>query len=111
MNRILLAGVGAALSLSAIAETEAPEKAALCSACHGAAGAKPILPEYPILAGQYANYLAHVLHDYKSGARKNPVMNAQAGTLSDQEIKALSQYYSMQESPLYTPRIPEHKAR
>ena len=75
---------------------------ATCAACHGEGGTKPILPTYPILAGQYANYLEHTLHDYKSGARKNAVMNGQAAGLSDKEIKALSHYFSKQAGPLHT---------
>lgn len=111
MKRILLAGIGAVLSLSVAAETAVPEKATVCAACHGQGGAKPILPDYPVLAGQYANYLAQALHQYKDGKRKNPVMAAQSATLSDDEIKALAQYFSEQPSTLYTPRIPEHKAK
>ncbi|WP_420467402.1 c-type cytochrome [Panacagrimonas sp.] len=98
-----------ALALPAVAETAVPEKAALCAACHGEAGAKPIMPAYPVLAGQYANYLEHSLKEYKSGVRKNPIMTAQAATLTNEEIRALSQYYAAQEGPLYTPSIPGHK--
>ena len=111
LKRTLLAASLAALSLSAAAETAAPEKAAVCAACHGEAGAKPILPEYPVLAGQYANYLEHSLHEYKDGKRKNAVMNAQAAGLTKEEIKALARYFNDQQGPLYTPKIPEHKAK
>lgn len=69
------------------------------------------MPEYPILAGQYSTYLAHALHEYKAGTRKNPVMGAQAAGLSDPEIEELALYFSTQASPLYTPKIPEHKAK
>lgn len=74
-----------------------------CAACHGEKGDKPIMPQYPIIAGQYASYMEHALRDYRSGARKNPVMNAQAAGLSDAEIRALARFYAQQESPLYTP--------
>lgn len=107
----LLALALAAIALPVAAETAVPAKAALCAACHGQGGAKPILPTYPVLAGQYTNYLAHALHEYKDGKRKNPVMNAQAAGLSDAEIKELSLYFSHQAGPLYTPKIPEHKAK
>jgi cytochrome c553 len=95
-----LAPVGAAF-----AQAAAPEKAAVCASCHGEHGAKPIAPTYPVLAGQYANYLEHALHEYKAGTRKNPIMAAQAAALSDDDIKALAHYFSSQESPLYTPTI------
>lgn len=106
-----LALVLSAVALPLAAETAVPEKAPLCAACHGEAGAKPIMPSYPVLAGQYANYLEHALKEYKSGVRKNPVMSAQAATLSDQEIRALARYYAAQQGPLYTPRIPAHKVQ
>lgn len=111
LKRTLLAASLAALSLNVAAETAVPEKAAVCAACHGEAGAKPILPEYPVLAGQYANYLEHSLHEYKDGKRKNAVMNAQAAGLSKQDIRELSRYFAAQAGPLYTPKIPEHKAK
>lgn len=110
-KRILIAAVLAGVALPAAAEDAAPEKAALCAACHGAGGGKPIMPEYPVLAGQYANYLEHALHEYKDGKRKNPVMAAQAAGLSKDEIRALARYFEAQESPLYTPKIPGHKVK
>ena len=111
-KRILIAAALAGLAMTASAEeSTAPEKAALCAACHGPGGGKPILPEYPVLAGQYANYLQHALHEYKDGKRKNPVMTAQAAGLSDEDIKALALYFESQETTLYTPKIPGHKAR
>lgn len=82
------------------------EKAASCVTCHGEAGAKPIAPTYPVLAGQYANYLEHALHEYKDGKRKNAVMASQAAALSDADIKALSRYFAQQPGPLYTPKSP-----
>lgn len=93
------------------ADEAVPEKAAACTACHGEAGAKPIAPTYPVLAGQYADYLAQALHEYKDGARKNPVMGAQAAMLSNEEIKALAHYFSMQDGPLYTPSIGDAAAQ
>ncbi len=81
------------------------DKAAPCFACHGPHGAKPTLPNAPVLAGQYANYLAQALHEYKSGARKNPQMGPMAAPLSDADIEALAQYFSSQKSVLYTPSV------
>lgn len=110
MKRILSLSLLLAFALPAAAETAVPAKAAQCAACHGEGGAKPILPEYPVLAGQYPNYLAHTLREYKDGRRKNGIMAAQAALLTDAEIKELSAYFARQTGPLYTPRIPGHKA-
>lgn len=77
-------------------------KLAACSACHGENGAKPLLPEYPILAGQHADYLATALRAYRDGRRNHPVMAAQiqALQLTDTDIDHLAEHFSHQASPL-----------
>ena len=82
-------------------------KSVVCAACHGEHGDKPIAPNYPILAGQYANYLEHSIKSYRNGQRKNAVMSAQAANLSDADIRVLSRYFSLQPSPLHTPAAPK----
>lgn len=107
MTRIFFA---AALMLSgAAAAADVQQLVTTCAACHGERGAKPIQPAYPILAGQYANYLEHSLKAYRSGERKNAIMMGQAANLSDADIKALAQYFAQQETVLHTPALPEHK--
>jgi cytochrome c len=66
-----------------------------CNACHGPAGNKPILPDYPKIAGQNAKYAERQMLDIKSGARKNGNAAAMAGVMhlvNEAEIKALSEY-------------------
>ncbi len=112
-RHVLLAGFFA-LTLSAPLCAGASEAGAaqtdkllpVCQSCHGEHGAKPILPEYPILAGQHANYIEHALKDYRAGTRKNAVMKGQAANLSDADIKALAQYFAHQTSPIYTFKLP-----
>jgi len=70
------------------------QKAAVCAACHGADGNKTLDNTYPRLAGQYADYLAKVLHDYKSGKRKNAIMAGQAQNLTDKDIADLASYFA-----------------
>jgi len=81
-----------------------PEKAAACFACHGENGHSKIEAN-PVLAGQYTNYLEHALTEYKTGARKNPIMNGQAAGLSKEEIHALAKFFGSQTSDLYTPSV------
>ena len=69
-------------------------KAVPCQACHAADGNAGIDPQYPRLAGQYADYLAKALHEYKSDERKNPIMKGFATTLSDADIDDLAAYFS-----------------
>ena len=70
------------------------QKAKPCTACHGANFDTPISPDIPRLAGQHGDYLARALTDYKSGARKNPVMGGQAAALSAQDIDNIATYIS-----------------
>jgi cytochrome c553 len=79
---------------------EGKKKAETCKACHGEGGAKPVLPEYPILAGQYADYLAAALNQYKSGKRKNALMTGFSAALSPQDIRDLAAYFASEKSPL-----------
>jgi cytochrome c553 len=69
-------------------------KAVVCQACHGADGNAGTDPQYPRLAGQYRDYLARALHEYKSGERKNPIMAGFAATLSDQDIDNVTTYFA-----------------
>ncbi|WP_093328754.1 c-type cytochrome [Thalassotalea agarivorans] len=68
-------------------------KSAVCAACHGQAGVSAV-PMYPNLAGQKEEYLKKQLKDFKSGARKDPVMAPMAMPLSDEDIANLSAYYA-----------------
>jgi len=117
-HKISLYTASLALALTSLSAVAAEEHAAaaapaldqllpVCQSCHGEHGAKPILPEYPVLAGQYANYIEHALKDYRSGARKNAVMKAQAANLTDADIAALSQYFAHQQGPIYTFSLPK----
>ena len=72
----------------------AEDIAKTCAACHSPDGNATSMGQYPRLAGQYHDYLAQALREYKSGDRKNAIMAGFAGTLSEQDIQALSTYYS-----------------
>jgi cytochrome c553 len=76
----------------------------VCAACHGVDGAKPVAPENPILAGQYADYIARALADYKSGKRANPVMKAFAEPLKKKDIEDLAAWFAGQKSSLHFQR-------
>jgi cytochrome c553 len=109
MRRLALALVLAALALAGTAQAgdaaAGKAKAAqVCAACHSAAGDKPVAPEYPILAGQYPDYLVRALSDYKSGKRANPMMQGFAATLSKQDIEDVAAWFSSQPSGLQSQR-------
>ena len=91
------------LPFAAIANGNAAEgakKSETCKACHGEDGAKPIQPDYPVLAGQHYDYIVAALNQYKSGKRKNASMNGFAAALKPQDIQDLAAYFSSQPSPL-----------
>jgi cytochrome c553 len=93
---VLVLGVAAVYGVPAWAAghpMEGKEKAATCAACHGADGNSQD-PSNPRLAGQHRDYLAKALSDYKSGARKNAIMNGMAANLSKQDIADLAAYFS-----------------
>jgi cytochrome c553 len=75
----------------------------ICQACHGLDGNSK-LPDYPRLGGQHADYIVHALRDYKSGARKNAIMNGFAATLSEQDIENVAVYFQEQPPAVYTKR-------
>lgn len=69
------------------------QKSAPCQACHGADG-NGTTPQFPRLAGQYADYMVQALMQYKSGARKNPVMAPFAAPLSERDMEDLAAYFA-----------------
>lgn len=80
------------------------QKLQACGACHGEKGDKPLAPDYPILAGQHADYLAAALRHYRDARRNNAIMasQVQALQLTEDDIKGLADYFSKQQSPLKT---------
>ena len=68
-----------------------------CTACHGKDGKKPLMPDYPKIAGQNAKYIEKQMADIKSGARSNGNSAAMKGVMvivSDEEIKDLAEFVS-----------------
>jgi thiosulfate dehydrogenase len=78
----------------------APAAAQVCAGCHGPQGQGAGV--FPRIAGQPIVYLEKELQFYRSGARPNPMMQAVAAKLSDEEIGALAEYFSK----LHPPYVP-----
>ncbi len=79
----------------------APAAAAVCAACHGATGIS-VVPNYPNLAGQHADYLRRGIAAYKDGGRKNAIMSGMAATIKDADVEALAEYFSKMKPSLST---------
>ena len=68
--------------------------AAACAGCHGHNGAGQPAAGFPRLAGMNAEYLAKQLYDFKSGKRRNAIMQPIAKALSDGEVAAVTRYFA-----------------
>ncbi len=84
-------GIGNAYAAGSV--KEGAIKARACQVCHGKGG-KSTKEAYPILAGQHAAYLRKQLQAFRTGARKDPIMNGMAVELSDQDIEDLAAFFS-----------------
>lgn len=97
---VLLLAIASISSFSLHAQAEADPaagkaKSAACTACHGA-DCNSLVPMFPKLAGQQADYLYHTLKAYKSGKRKNAIMAGQVASLSEADMENLAAYFSTQ---------------
>jgi cytochrome c553 len=71
-----------------------------CVDCHGPDGNAPIDASYPKLGGQYADYLAHALQQYRKGERQHALMTPQATALGDQDIADLAAFFASRPTQL-----------
>ena len=101
MIRFFLA-LGAAFFAIAPAHAQAPtadvaagkaKAEVICAACHGANGIS-VSATIPNLAGQKVGYMVSQLQAFKSGARKNALMNAIAAEISPADIANAAAFYA-----------------
>src|SRR5690554_1754586 len=69
------------------------QKARMCAGCHGPKGISRVA-SYPSIAGLPEGYIAEQLRAFRTGQRQNPMMGSIAQNLSDEDIHALSHYFS-----------------
>ena len=68
---------------------------AVCVACHGLDGMSAV-PANPSIGGMPAQYIAKQLELFKSGERKNPIMQGMAANLTPADMKAVGEYFFSQ---------------
>ncbi len=73
-----------------------------CVACHGESGMSAS-PAFPHITGQDPRYLFKQLSDYKDKTRINPLMNAIATSMSDEDMADIAAYYATQPAPAPEP--------
>ena len=71
-------------------------KAIPCMGCHGIPGYNNVYPTYkvPKVGGQHADYIVAALRAYKLGQRGHKTMQAQAASLSDQDMQDIAAYFA-----------------
>ncbi|MBW9259822.1 MAG: cytochrome c [Candidatus Thiodiazotropha sp. (ex. Lucinisca nassula)] len=72
-------------------------KTKTCWSCHGKDAQSPIMPIYPKLAGQNADYAYNQMKDIKSGVRSNgqsAAMKGVMGLVNDEEMRAIADWLS-----------------
>ncbi len=100
ISSILLIGAGDAPSVKEKGDAEAGKQlVSACSACHGADG-NSLAGIWPSLAGQNYKYLLKQLRLVKSGDREIIEMVGQLDNLSDQDLKDISAFYSIQNNTI-----------
>ena len=70
-----------------------------CWSCHGKDAKTPLVPTYPKLAGQNAEYALAQMKDIKTGARSNGQSAAMKGVMhlvNDDEMKAIAEWLAKQ---------------
>jgi len=85
-----LVAIGQKIYRGGIADKGVPA----CAGCHGAKG-DGLPTQYPRLAGQFSDYTEAQLKAFRTGERSNDpnnMMRVVAAKLTDQEIKAVSDY-------------------
>lgn len=84
------------------------EKSALCQGCHGEDG-NSVVPNFPRLAGQYAEYIFRQINNFQTGTRSDPVMTGMAATVTNRkDLADIAAYFASQKLMTGTPE--KHEA-
>lgn len=99
IGRLLLLGMFLATTVAAQAAGDpvaGADKAMTCLGCHGVDGYRNAYPSFrvPKLGGQHPEYLVSALKAYRDGTRNHPTMQAQARTLSEQDMQDIAAYFA-----------------
>jgi cytochrome c553 len=97
-----LAGAACLLTATTSLATAAGDPAAgrikseACMGCHGIATYHNVYPTYhvPKITGQTAEYIIAALQAYKGGQRRHETMQAQAASMTDQDMLDIAAYWT-----------------
>lgn len=98
---VIIPAVLLSFSISTLVQADGAElfKTKTCWGCHGKDAKSPLLPIYPRLAGQNADYAFNQMMDIKSGARANGQSAAMKGVMSvvnEAEMREIATWLSTQ---------------
>ena len=109
-NKAEIGSVAATLASNLTDEIKIGKEKAqtICSACHGldgvaASGGNSVI--IPNLTAQHKDYLIAKLQDYKTNRLAHPQMSIIAQMLTDEEIVAVSEWYSRIKITIFDPNL------
>ena len=72
-------------------------KAIPCMGCHAIPGYSNVYPTYhvPRVGGQHPEYIVAALKAYKAKQRSHPTMQAQASSLSEDDMQNIAAFFSL----------------
>jgi cytochrome c553 len=88
---LVVALIFSAVARADVATGKSTYAARGCIGCHGVGGISTVAAN-PSLKGRSADFIRKNLTEFRSGARKNPVMNAMAAGLKDADIDNIADY-------------------
>ena len=105
IRRLLNSAILVTLGMGLIAATGVPAegdakagsvKAIPCMGCHAIPGYSNVYPTYhvPRVGGQHADYIIAALKAYKAKERSHRTMQAQASSLSEDDMKDIAAFFS-----------------
>jgi cytochrome c553 len=65
-----------------------------CDICHGVRGVSVVPDQVPSIAGKGERFLVTQLQAFRAGKRRHDTMALMGNAMSDEEIRAISRYYS-----------------
>lgn len=103
LKRLIPAAALAMTMLSPVAAQQGdPEEGRIiaytCLGCHGIPFHVNVYPTFyvPRIKGQTEGYIRAALHAYRDGSRRHSTMQAQAHTLSDEDIRDVAAWFASQ---------------
>jgi len=93
----LTVGMLASAAVRAEGDAKAGQvKAIPCMGCHAIPGYSNVYPTYhvPRVGGQHSAYIVAALKAYKAKQRSHPTMQAQAATLSEEDMNDIAAFFS-----------------